>query len=140
TPGVFTSSVGTPTPDITQGDHWLSQVPESPLCMHAPLSDPGGVLDTPLGASRRDRTAARTTLGGEFPALALSICKVGASFHHGLRFRRPPLSSRTVGFPEYGWRPWLSPLGLPMTTEAYMLTHLPPSPPWFAPWLDTLRR
>ena len=24
----------------------------------------------------------------------------------------------TVGFPESGWRPWLSPLGLPMTTEA----------------------
>jgi hypothetical protein len=26
----------------------------------------------------RDRTAARTTLGGEFPALALSIREVGA--------------------------------------------------------------
>ena len=23
---------------------WLSQVPELPLCMHAPLLDPGGVL------------------------------------------------------------------------------------------------
>jgi hypothetical protein len=28
--------------------------------------------------SGRDRTAARTTLGGEFPALALSIREVGA--------------------------------------------------------------
>jgi len=35
---------GTPAPDSTQGDHWLSQVPESPLWMHAPLSDPGGSL------------------------------------------------------------------------------------------------
>ena len=52
TPGVFTSTVGPPQPDCTQGDHWLSQVPESPLCMHAPLSDPGGVLHTRLVASR----------------------------------------------------------------------------------------
>src|SRR4029453_2900650 len=43
TPGVFTVPVGTPTPDVPQGDRWLSHVPESPLCLHAPLSDPGGV-------------------------------------------------------------------------------------------------
>ena len=35
-----------PTPGIWQGDRWLSQVPELPLWLHAPLSDPGGVLDT----------------------------------------------------------------------------------------------
>ena len=44
--------VGTPTPAFTQGNHWLSPVPESPLWIHAPLSDPGGVLNTRLGASR----------------------------------------------------------------------------------------
>src|SRR5262249_29307366 len=44
TPGVFTVPVGTPTPDCTQGDLWLSQVPEAPPDMHAPRSDPGGVL------------------------------------------------------------------------------------------------
>jgi hypothetical protein len=37
TPGVFTVPVGTPTPDVTQGDLWLSHVPASPLCLHAPL-------------------------------------------------------------------------------------------------------
>jgi len=42
----------------------------------------------------RDRTAARATLGRELPALALSICEVGASFHYRPRFRRPPMSSR----------------------------------------------
>jgi hypothetical protein len=36
----------------------------------------------------------------------------------GSRFRRPPVSSRTVGFPESGWRPWLSSTGLPDTLEA----------------------
>src|SRR5438093_7128104 len=47
----------------------------------------------------RDRTAARTTLGGEFPALALSIGKVGASFHPGPRFRRPPCDPGRWDFP-----------------------------------------
>lgn len=27
---------------LSQGDWWLSQVPELPLCAHAPISDPGG--------------------------------------------------------------------------------------------------
>jgi hypothetical protein len=46
-----------------------------------------------------DRTAARTTLGGAFPALALSIREVGASFHHGPRFRRPPCDPRRWDVP-----------------------------------------
>ena len=33
-------------------------------------------------------------------------CQVGSQFHHDPRFRKPPFSSRTVGFPESGWRPW----------------------------------
>jgi hypothetical protein len=51
-PGVFPSLVGTPPPDFLPGHHGLSHVPESPLCLHAPLSDPGGVLHTRLVASR----------------------------------------------------------------------------------------
>ena len=69
TPGVFTSTVGPPQPDCTQGDHWLSQVPESPLCMHAPLSDPGGVLHTRLVASRT--AAFRPLHAVGFPSLSL---------------------------------------------------------------------
>src|SRR5262244_3536885 len=47
----------------------------------------------------RDRSAARITLGGEFPTLALSIREVGASFHHGPRFRRPPCDPGRWAFP-----------------------------------------
>src|SRR5712692_8309278 len=41
-PGVARS----PSPGMSQGARWFSQVPTSPLCMHALLSDPGGVLGT----------------------------------------------------------------------------------------------
>lgn len=30
---------------------------------------------------------------------------------HASRFHKPPVSSRTVGFPESGWRPWHFPTG-----------------------------
>src|SRR3989442_8142932 len=45
-------SPGPPLRVCGQGDRWVSQVPESPLWRHAPLSDPGGVLDTRHNASR----------------------------------------------------------------------------------------
>jgi hypothetical protein len=51
------------------------------------------------GHHGQDRSAAHTTLGGEFPALALSIRGVGASFHHGPRFRRPPCDPGRWDFP-----------------------------------------
>ena len=73
----------------------------------------------------RDRTAARTTLGGEFPTLALSICKVGASFHHSLRFRRPPCDPGRWDFP----RPvlTLAPLRLPsQRTRSFSADPPPP--------------
>src|SRR5438093_11484997 len=56
----------------------------------------------PLGGfavGGRDRSAARTTLGGEFPTLALSIREVGASCHHGPRFPRPPGAPGRWAFP-----------------------------------------
>src|SRR5262245_63311228 len=73
-PGVFASLAGTPIPDALQGHHWLSQVPESPLCMHAPLSDPGGILDTRLVASRT--TAFRPLHAVGFPSLWLAAYTV----------------------------------------------------------------
>ena len=33
-------------------------------------------------------------------------CTCPFSLLHSPRFRKPPVSSRTVGFPESGWRPW----------------------------------
>src|SRR6266849_2342905 len=45
-------SPGPPLRECAQGDRWLSHVPELPLCMHAPLSDPGGVLRTRHTAPR----------------------------------------------------------------------------------------
>ena len=47
----------------------------------------------------RDRSATRTTLGREFPTLALSIGEVGSSFSHGPRFRRPPCDPGQWDFP-----------------------------------------
>ena len=47
----------------------------------------------------RDRSAARTTVGGAFPTRALSIREVGASFHLGPRFRRPPCDPGRWAFP-----------------------------------------
>ena len=51
-PGVFTAPVGTPPPDSLQGNHWLSQVSRLPLCLHALVSAPGGVLNARRSASR----------------------------------------------------------------------------------------
>jgi len=73
-PGVFTSPVGTPTPDFLQGNHWLSQVPESPLWRHAPLLDPGGVLHTRRIASRTAAFRSLHTVGfGLDPAEAILL-------------------------------------------------------------------
>ena len=51
-----------------------------------------------------------------------------------------------MGFPQSGWRPWLSPSGLPIKVEAEVLAHIHPASLRFAPWLveglllPTLRR
>jgi len=45
-------SPGPPLRACGQGDRWLSHVPAFPRWLHAPLSDPGGVLDTRHTASR----------------------------------------------------------------------------------------
>jgi hypothetical protein len=57
-----------------QGDHWLSQVPESPLWRHAPLLDPGGVLHTRHIASRTAAFRSLHTVGfGLDPAEAILL-------------------------------------------------------------------
>ena len=67
TPGGLPSLGGTPTPAGTQGDHGLSHVPELPLCLHAPLSAPGGVLHTRLVVARTAAVRSLHTVG--FPSL-----------------------------------------------------------------------
>jgi len=83
-PGVFASLAGPPLPDALQGHPWLAHVPESPLCMQAPLSDPGGILDTRLGASRTAAFRPRHAVG--FPSLWLEAYPVD---HHSTYFGAP---------------------------------------------------
>ena len=83
-PGVFASLAGTPLPEALQGHPWLSHVPESPLCMHAPLSDPGGILDTRLVASRTTAFRPRHAVG--VPSLVLEEYPVD---HHSTYFGAP---------------------------------------------------
>jgi hypothetical protein len=60
-------SPGPPLRESLQGDRWLSQVPELPLCVHAPLLDPGGV---PASCLFESGTVAFRPLGtGGFPLL-----------------------------------------------------------------------
>src|SRR5262249_42345338 len=56
-------SPGPPIRVYGQGDRWLSQVPEFPLCRHAPLSDPGGVLRTCHTAPRTAAFRSVETVG-----------------------------------------------------------------------------
>src|SRR5262245_37239905 len=56
-------SPGPPLRACVQGHRWLSQVPESPLCRHAPLSDPGGVLRTRHSAPRTTAFQSLETVG-----------------------------------------------------------------------------
>jgi hypothetical protein len=44
TPGLWITR--SPMPGMCQGARWRSHVPAFPLCMHAPLCDPGGVPPT----------------------------------------------------------------------------------------------
>ena len=62
---------------------------------------------------------------------------MGSHFHRDQRFPRPPLSSRTVGFPESGWRPRLSFATFPMHRENLSVHPHTSSPPRFVANLDT---
>jgi hypothetical protein len=67
-------SPGTPFPGYLQGNKWLSQVPRLPLCQHALLFDPGGVLNTCLSVFRTAAFRLHDSVG--FPAYysRLSFC------------------------------------------------------------------
>ena len=60
--------------DCSQGDGRLSRVPGLPLCSHAPLSDPGGVLSTRLGADRTAAFPSLHTVGFQSGCPDLSCC------------------------------------------------------------------
>jgi hypothetical protein len=101
-PGVFSSTVGTPSPAFTQGAHGLSHVPESPRCMPAPLSDPGGVLHTRLVASRTAAFRPLDTVG--FPSLPLEEYPVDHdSTYFGAPSRGRPPRSIQLRTPMAGW-------------------------------------
>jgi hypothetical protein len=102
-PGVLTAPVGTPTPDFLQGNPWLSHGPASPLCRHAPLSDPGGILHTRLSASRT--AAFRPLHAVGVPSLSLEAYPVD---HH----------SPSCGAPSRGLPPRSLPLRTPIAGGA----------------------
>jgi hypothetical protein len=52
-----------PTPGLPHGDRRLAHVPAFPLCSHAPLADPGGVLRTRPHAPRTTAFPALETVG-----------------------------------------------------------------------------
>ena len=61
TPGLLVTR--SPLPGLGQGDQGLSQVPELPLGIHAPLLDPGGVLSARPCALRTAAFRALETVG-----------------------------------------------------------------------------
>ena len=61
TPGPLVTR--SPTPGMQPGARRLSQVPEFPLCRHAPLSDPGGVPRTRHSAPRTAAFQSLQTVG-----------------------------------------------------------------------------
>jgi hypothetical protein len=83
-PGVFSAPVGTPTPDVLQGNHWLSQVSRLPLWLHALVSDPGGVLNA-------RRSASRTTAFQRVPAVGFCSLRTTTLHISGLNTEPAPL-------------------------------------------------
>jgi hypothetical protein len=86
-------SPGTPFPGCRQGNKWLSQVPRLPLCQHAPLFDPGGVLNTRLIALRT--AAFRLHDSVSFPAIQLTVILLSTTIqisglNHAACFLAPP--------------------------------------------------
>jgi hypothetical protein len=84
-----------------------------PLVMLQKLPAPRPVVPKrpPVPRQGLDRFAARTASVEGFRSARFACAAVPPHFRS--RFREPPFSSRTVGFPESGWRPRLSPVGLP---------------------------
>jgi hypothetical protein len=105
-------SPGPPLRVGAQGDRGLSHVPAFPLWLHAPLSDPGGVLDTRHTASRT--AACRRVHPVGFPLddrlrdSLLSTTLPLAGLHHAACVLAPPgfvrpLTGRHAGALLTGW-------------------------------------
>ena len=127
TPGLLVARP--PMPGTEQGDRWLSQVPELPPCMHAPLLDPGGVLVTRQSAPRTTAFRPLETVGFPLhPALRdilLSTTILIAGLNHAACLLFPPapyshhwactwisLLTCWLGFDRVGLEPYRShPLG-----------------------------
>jgi hypothetical protein len=71
-------SPGPPCREFNKEAGGLSHVPEFPLCMHAPLSDPGGVLDTCPDAPWTAAFRCSETVG--FP-LVLRVILLSTTLH-----------------------------------------------------------
>ena len=90
-----------------------------------------------------DGNAARLVLG--FSGSSTKFPDGPQPDSHNPRFRKPPLSSRTVGpacadrSPESGWRHSISPETLPIQPETQVLVHIRPLIVWFDLRLDTPR-
>src|SRR5262249_23184895 len=83
TPGLRVAR--SPIPGLSPGPRWLSQLPQFPLCRHAPLSDPGGVLRTCHTAPRTAAFRRLQTVGfcrNTAAALLLSTTLHISGLHH----------------------------------------------------------
>jgi len=96
-------SPGPPVREYGQGDRWLSHVPEFPLWMHAPLSDPGGVLPTRHIARRTAAFRRVHTVG--FPLrTTLRDLLVSTTLHlSGLNHAACILAHSSFVLPLLGW-------------------------------------
>ena len=96
-------SLGPPVREYGQGERWLSQVPELPLCMHAPLSDPGGVLPTRHSARRTAAFRRLHTVG--FPLhTTLSDSLLSTTLHlSGFHHAAGILAHSSFVLPLLGW-------------------------------------
>ena len=106
-------SPGPPLRDCGPGDRGLSHVPEFPLCRHAPLADPGGVLDTRHNAARIAAFRRLHTVG--FPLdtslrdlLMTTTLHIAGLHHAACLLATPgsvrPLTGRHAGSLLTGWR------------------------------------
>jgi hypothetical protein len=96
-------SPGPPVREYGPGDRWLSHVPEFPLCMHAPLSDPGGVLDPRHTAARTAAFRCVHTVGFPLDDLLRDILLSTTLHLSGLNHAACILAHSSFVLPLLGW-------------------------------------
>ena len=89
-----------PQPGLWPGNRWLSQVPELPRWLPAPLSAPGGVLDTCPGVSRtaafRPLETVGFSLSTSLRVILLSTTIPLSGLHHAACILVPSRSVRPL--------------------------------------------